>query len=191
MGLSSYLAMHSDFQVVTSKDEDAFDVAVVAAEGFTAATVTALRLTAATVARPVVLVVSDIDESQLITAVECGVVAILPRASVNQERLAQSVRAARAGGGMMPPHLIGRLLDHFRRLQRDVLLPNGLTLSGLTAREIEVLRLLADGLDTTEIAEEMRYSVRTVKAIIYGVMGRYKLRNRSQVVAHAVRAGLI
>lgn len=191
VGLSSYLAEHPDIGVVDSKDGDSFDVMVVATERFTAATVRALRLTAATAARPVVLVVPDIDDSQLITAVECGVVAILPRASVNQERLVQSVQAAMAGDGMMPSYLIGRLLAHFRQLQREVLLPNGLTLSGLTTREIEVLRLLADGLDTTEIAEEMRYSVRTVKTIIYGVMGRYKLRNRSQVVAHAVRAGLI
>jgi DNA-binding NarL/FixJ family response regulator len=54
-----------------------------------------------------------------------------------------------------------------------------------------VLRLVAEGMDTTEIAEEMRYSVRTVKSVIYGVMSRYKLRNRSHVVAYALRAGLI
>ncbi|MEV6694835.1 response regulator transcription factor [Micromonospora sp. NPDC051196] len=191
VGLSSYLAMHPGITVVEAKDRDSFDVTIVAAERFTAATVRALRLTAATAARPVVLVITDIDEAQLITAVECGVVAILPRASVNQERLVQSIQAAESGGGMMPPHLIGSLLEHFRRLQREVLLPNGLTLSGLTTREIEVLRLMADGLDTTEIAEEIRYSVRTVKTIIYGVMDRYQLRNRSHVVAYAVRAGLI
>ena len=61
---------------------------------------------------------------------------------------------------MMPPHLLGKLLEHFRRLQREVLLPKGLTSSGLNSRELDVLRHLADGLDTAEIAEEMRYSVR-------------------------------
>ncbi|KOX08144.1 LuxR family transcriptional regulator [Micromonospora sp. NRRL B-16802] len=191
VGLSSYLAMHPDITVVEANDPDSFDVAVVGAEGFTAATIRMLRLTAVTAARPVVLVIPDIDDLQLITAVECGVVAILPRASVNQERLVRSVQAAEAGGGIMPPHLIGSLLEHFRRLQREVLLPNGLTLTGLTSREIEVLRLMADGLDTTEIAEEIRYSVRTVKTIIYGVMDRYELRSRSHAVAYAVRAGLI
>ena len=42
---------------------------------------------------------------------------------------------------------------------------------------------------TAEIAEEMRSSVSTVKSVIYGVMDRYKLRNRSHAVAYAVRPG--
>ncbi|MGW3621387.1 LuxR C-terminal-related transcriptional regulator [Micromonospora arida] len=187
-GLSSHLATHPDIVVVTAGD---CDVIVVQAERFTAEVVTTLRLMAATADRPVVLVIPDIDESQLITAVECQVVAILPRASVDRDRLVRSVLAVAAGGGIMPPQLIGRLLAHFRQMQQEVLLPNGLTLSGLTSREIEVLRLMADGLDTAEIAEEMRYSVRTVKSVIYGVMDRHKLRNRSHAVAYAVRAGLI
>lgn len=191
VGLSTYLATHPDITVLPHGACDPVDVIVVQAERFTAEVVTTLRLLAATLDRPVVLVLSDIDDSQLITAVECGVVAILPRASVDRDRLVHSVLAVAAGGGMMPPQLIGRLLEHFRRMQQEVLLPNGLNLSGLTSREVEVLRLMADGLDTAEIAEKMRYSVRTVKTVIYGVMGRYNLRNRSHAVAYAVRAGLI
>jgi DNA-binding NarL/FixJ family response regulator len=188
VGLSVYLGAHADIAVVVSGD---CDVVVVQADRFTVEVVATLRLTAATFDRPVVLVISDIDESQLIVAVECRVVAILPRVSVDRDRLVRSVLAAAAGGGIMPPQLIGKLLEHFRRMQQEVLLPNGLTLSGLTSREVEVLRLVAEGMDTTEIAEEMRYSVRTVKSVIYGVMSRYKLRNRSHVVAYALRAGLI
>ncbi len=191
VGLTSCLSTHPDMTVLPQGCIDGADVVVMETERFTAESVATLRLLAATVDRPVVLVISDIDEAQLITAVECRVVAILPRRSMNRDRLVQSVLKAAAGEGMMPPRLVGQLLEHFRRMQLEVLLPNGLTLSGLSSRELEVLRLLADGLDTSEIAEEMRYSVRTVKSIIYGVMSRYKLRNRSHAVAYAVRAGFI
>jgi DNA-binding CsgD family transcriptional regulator len=91
----------------------------------------------------------------------------------------------------MPPNLVGELLKHIERLQRDVLTPFGLNASGLTPREIDVLRLMADGLDTGEIAGKLCYSERTVKNVIYGVTHRLKLRNRSHAVAYALRSGMI
>jgi DNA-binding CsgD family transcriptional regulator len=91
----------------------------------------------------------------------------------------------------MPPNLVGELLKHIERLQRDVLTPHGLTAAGLTPREVDVLRLMADGLDTAEIAGKLCYSERTVKNVIYGVTHRLKLRNRSHAVAYALRSGLI
>jgi DNA-binding CsgD family transcriptional regulator len=54
-----------------------------------------------------------------------------------------------------------------------------------------VLRLVADGLDTSEIAERLSYSERTIKNIIHDVTTRFHLRNRSHAVAFAVRQGLI
>jgi DNA-binding NarL/FixJ family response regulator len=63
--------------------------------------------------------------------------------------------------------------------------------AGLTEREIEVLRLVADGFDTSEIAGSLAYSERTIKNIIHDVTARLNLRNRSHAVAYAVRQGLI
>jgi len=72
-----------------------------------------------------------------------------------------------------------------------VLDPIGANSAKLTTREIEVLRLLADGYDTAEIAEKMCYSERSVKHIIQGVTQRLNLRNRPHAVAYALRAGMI
>jgi DNA-binding NarL/FixJ family response regulator len=58
-------------------------------------------------------------------------------------------------------------------------------------REIEVLRHLSEGKDTTEIAEAMAYSERTIKNIIHDVTTRLKLRNRSHAVAYAMKSGII
>jgi len=67
----------------------------------------------------------------------------------------------------------------------------GLTFAGLTEREIGVLRLLAEGLDTIEVGRRLFYSERTVKNITHDVTSRLELRNRTHAVAYAIREGLI
>ena len=63
--------------------------------------------------------------------------------------------------------------------------------SVLCEREMDVIRLLADGLGTAEIARHLNYSERTVKSIVHGVITRLKLRNRSHAVAFAIRNDLL
>jgi DNA-binding CsgD family transcriptional regulator len=72
-----------------------------------------------------------------------------------------------------------------------VLEPRGLHIAGFTDRETEVLRLLAAGLSTSEIARQLSYSQRTIKSIVHDVTNRFQLRNRSHAVAFAMREGLI
>ncbi|PRY29545.1 helix-turn-helix transcriptional regulator [Pseudosporangium ferrugineum] len=190
-GLASYLQSRPELTLLRSADRAEAKVLVVSCDRLTTEVVATLRRSAAEVGAPVVLITNEINESELLTAVECRVVAILPRVAVTADRLVHSVLAAAAGGGVMPPNLVGELLKHIERLQRDVLAPNGLNASRLTPREVDVLRLMADGLDTNEIAGELCYSERTVKNVIYGVTHRLKLRNRSHAVAYALRTGMI
>ena len=70
-----------------------------------------------------------------------------------------------------------------------MLAPRGLTFSGLTPRETQVLKLVADGHDTSEIALALCYSERTVKNVLHDLTTRLQLRNRSHAVAYAVREG--
>jgi DNA-binding NarL/FixJ family response regulator len=72
-----------------------------------------------------------------------------------------------------------------------VLEPRGLSVSRLTTREQQVLRLIADGHATREVARELSYSERTVKSIVHDVVMKLDARSRSHAVAHAVRDGLI
>ena len=139
----------------------------------------------------VVLVVTRLDDSGLLAAAEAGACGMLRRAEAGPERLAAACRAAAAGDGTLPPDLLGRLLDGVGRLQRQVLTPRGLTFSGLTDREVSVLRLVADGCDTNEIASTLAYSERTIKNTIHDVTTRLNLRNRTHAVAYALREGLI
>jgi len=190
-GLAGFLQSRSELTLLRAADRAAAQVLVMACDRLSVEVVALLRRSVTEIGVPVVLVTNEITETELLTAVECRVVAILPRQAVTAERLVHSVNAAAAGGGVMPPNLVGELLKHIERLQREVLTPQGLNASGLTPREIDVLRLMADGLDTNEIAGELCYSERTVKNVIYGVTHRLKLRNRSHAVAYALRTGMI
>lgn len=139
----------------------------------------------------IVVIATRIDDGGLLAAVEAGAKAVLRRAECTPQNLMASIHAARAGEGSLPPDLLGRLLGQVGRLQRQVLSPHGLTFSGLTEREVKVLRLLADGFDTSEVARELYLSERTVKNVLHEVTSRLNLRNRTHAVAHALRHGLI
>ena len=91
----------------------------------------------------------------------------------------------------MPADMLGRLVDNVARIQNDVLRPRGLRVTGMADREVRVLKLVADGMDTREIARELCYSERTVKNVLHDVVTKLNARSRSQAVAHAVREGLI
>ncbi|HEX2851025.1 MAG TPA: response regulator transcription factor [Acidimicrobiales bacterium] len=189
-GLAAQLRTRSDVQVVDD-DVDHAEVAVVVADEVDEETTRVVRAIQRNGIPRVVLIVTRLDDAGMIAGVEAGACGLLRRSEAKPEQLATAIRAAHIGDGSVPSDLLGRLLDHVGRLQRQVLTPRGITLSGLTEREIEVLRLVADGLDTAEIATSLSYSERTIKNIIHDVTARLNLRNRSHAVAYAVRQGLI
>jgi DNA-binding NarL/FixJ family response regulator len=139
----------------------------------------------------VVLIAGRLDDTGVFTALEAGVCGMLRREGVTPDQLARAVQSAADGHGSMPPDVLGRVLNQVGRMQRQVLSPRGWTMSPLRKREIDVLRLLAEGADTAEIAAELEYSERTIKSIIHDVTVRFGLRNRTHAVAYAVREGLI
>ncbi len=184
-GLTQYLEARAEVTVVRTEQRASADVLVVAADRLTADVVAALRRAAAEAGTPVVLITNEITEAELLTAVECRVVAILPRPAVTGERLLHSVMAAAGGGGVMPPNLVGELLKHIERLQRDVLTPYGLNASGLTPREVDVLRLMADGLANPQIAARLYIGVGTVKTHVNRLFAKLGATSRTQAVARA------
>jgi DNA-binding NarL/FixJ family response regulator len=190
-GVSAFLGSASDLTVIPKPRREQVDVVVAVFHRLSSVACTTLRTAAAELCRPIVLVADEIKQAELLTAVECRVVAILPRIAATDHRLVQGIRTAAAGGADIPPNLLGHLVSHAERLHRELLAPNGLGDSSLSPREIDVLRLMADGLDTNEIARDLRYSERTVKNIIYAITNRLHLRNRSHAVAYAMRAGMI
>lgn len=140
---------------------------------------------------PVVLVVGQLDPRAMAGIIGSGVCGVLRRAEAGPDRLVRIVRAAAQGQGDMPPDLVRHLLDQVSLLNRTTLEPRGLSFAGLTERERDVLKLIADGLSTREVAIKLAYSERTIKAVLQSLTIRLNLRNRTQAVAYAVRNGWI
>jgi DNA-binding NarL/FixJ family response regulator len=189
-GVRSQLRHRSEIRLDQAADDTAVVVLVVA-DTLDEATVTRLRSLQRTARSRVVLVCTTLNDDDLILAIECGVVAVLRRSEASSDRLVSCIRAAAAGEGSLPPDLLGRLLGQVGQLQRTLLDPAGIGMRKLAPREIDVLRLVADGYDTGEIAVKLAYSERTVKNVLHDVTTRLQLRNRSHAVAFALREGLI
>jgi DNA-binding NarL/FixJ family response regulator len=194
MTLTGVISILESRQEITVVPEQAFataEVVVYVVDRMSSDELAGLRRTAWAVGVPTVLVTREINEDALLTAIDHHVVAVIPRGAVTGERLVRSILAAEAGDGVMTPDLVGSLLKSVRGLQRDVLAPRGLSPSGLNDREIQILRLLAQGRDTNEVAAELRYSERTVKSVLHSLTSRLNLRNRTHAVAYAMRTGVI
>ncbi|MFF8787723.1 response regulator transcription factor [Streptomyces sp. NPDC015125] len=142
----------------------------------------------------VVLIARDLREPELMTVVEYGVRAILWRHQATPQRLLRAVQSAARGEGDLPPDLISRLLTQVGRLRRSAVASPSVALAptvGMAPREVDVLRLVAEGLDTRQISEKLAYSERTVKNVLHALMTRLQLHNRAHAVAYALREGYI
>jgi DNA-binding NarL/FixJ family response regulator len=190
-GVAGQLRHRPEVELLDDEDTQRAAVAIVAADEVDGDAVRMIRGRRQGGRARVVLVASRLDDHAVLAAVEAGVRGLVRRSEATPERLVGVVQAALAGDGAVPPDLLGRLLDQVGNLQRDLLTPRGLTFTGLTTRELEVLRLVAAGCTTNEIARRLAFSERTVKNAIHDVTSRLRLRNRSHAVAYAVRQGLI
>ncbi len=190
-GVASQLRQRPEVLVVEQGNIDTAQVAVIVAEVVDSGVVRVLRAVQRGGVPRTVLVATTLDDAAVVSAAEAGVSALLRRHEATPERLTQVVCRVAAGEAEIPPDLLARLLGQVGKLQRQILAPRGLTFSGLTEREIEVLRLVAEGYDTAEIARRMSFSERTIKSILHDVTTRLQLRNRAHAVAYAVREGLI
>ena len=190
-GVASQLRVQHDLEVLSSDSPARPDVVVLVAARVDEPTAAGIRATRDSGGPRVVLVVGSVDGVEVLAAVEAGVAAIVRRCEATPDRLSTAIRAAATGDGHLPPDLLGRLLQQVGDAQRKAAAPTGLTFGGLTQRELTVLRLIADGYSTSEIATRMAYSERTIKNSIHDLVSRFHLRNRTHAVAFAVRQGLI
>jgi len=190
-GVASQLRVQHDLEILSSDSPARPDVVVLVADRVDERTAAGIRATRDSGGPRVVLVVGSVDGVGVLAAVEAGVAAIVRRCEATRDRLSTAIRAAATGDGHLPPDLLGRLLQQVGDAQRKAAAPTGLTFGGLTQRELTVLRLIAEGYSTSEIATRMAYSERTIKNSIHDLVSRFHLRNRTQAVAFAVRQGLI
>jgi DNA-binding NarL/FixJ family response regulator len=190
-GLASQLRSNRGLEAVEEGQIDADVVALVVADQMDDETAQTIRTLKRRGVERVVLIITRVDDTGLLSALEAGARGVLRRNQATPENLFEAIRAVATGEGALSPDLLGRLLDQVGRLQRQVLNPRGLSFAVLTDREIKVLKLIADGLETAEVGRRLFYSERTIKNIVHDVTKRLNLRNRTEAVAYALREGLI
>jgi DNA-binding NarL/FixJ family response regulator len=132
---------------------------------------------------------SSAQAPALLAMVEAGAVGVLAKDALSPAALEANVQAAMHGAGILPPDLLAQVFSTAPEREQEASL--SAALSQLTVREQDVLRLIADGHGTREVAEELCYSERTVKSVLHDAVTKLGARSRSHAVAHAVRAGLI
>ena len=131
-----------------------------------------------------VLVLSASGEQQdVLEAVKAGASGYLLKSATAAE-LVDAVRRTAAGDAVFTPGLAGLVLGEYRRTADDDSAPK------LTARETEVLRLVAKGLTAKQVAERLVLSHRTVENHVQNTLSKLQLHNRAQLVRYAVERGL-
>jgi DNA-binding NarL/FixJ family response regulator len=145
--------------------------------------------TAGSGARVLILTTFDLDE-YVYEAIRAGASGFLLK-DVQPSQLVDAIRVVAAGEALLAPSVTRRLLDRFADTLTDT---NGAPppgLDSLTERELEVLKLLAQGLSNAELADRLFLSETTVKSHISSVLRKLQLRDRVQAVVLAYEAGLV
>jgi DNA-binding NarL/FixJ family response regulator len=138
-------------------------------------------------ARVVALTVAseDADVAAVVSAGACGFLAKDTRI----EEVAVAVRAAAQGAAWLSPRAAEVVLGHVRRLEVEPEL-DPTPLEELSSRELDVLRLIARGMENAEIAAELGISPRTAKNHVSNILAKLGLQGRVQAAIYAVRRGL-
>ena len=138
--------------------------------------------------RVVVLTISDQEHDVMdaILAGACGY--LLKDASIHD--LMQGIHSAAAGESLISPHIAGKVLQHVRATTAA---PEAAATirAELSDREIQVLKLIANGKDNALIAGELHISPKTVKNHISNILMKLQIENRIQAAVYAVRYGIV
>lgn len=139
-------------------------------------------------ARVIMLTTFDMDE-YVYDALRAGASGFLLK-DVQPELLVAGIRAVHSGESLLAPSVTRRMIEAFRERPRTGDWGGQQRLESLTAREREVLRLLARGLTNAEIASALYVSETTVKTHVSRVLMKLDLRDRVQAVIYAYETGL-
>ncbi|HTJ39730.1 MAG TPA: response regulator transcription factor [Dactylosporangium sp.] len=137
--------------------------------------------------RVLILTTFDLDE-HVFAALKAGASGFLLK-DVGRQQLIEAVHTVAAGESLFAPTVLRRLVTHY--VSRPFSVPSPPALSDLTAREREILRLIARGRSNSDIAADLFISMATVKTHVRHLLQKLDLRDRAQAVIIAYESGLI
>jgi len=149
---------------------------------------TRLVLAGDSACRVIVLTTFDLDE-YVYAAVAAGASGFLLK-NVTAEQLAASIRLVATGEALLAPSITRRLVERFAGAHRRPAASHE-ALARLSAREVDVLKLIARGLSNAEVAEALHLGQTTIKSHVGRVLTKLDVRDRVQAVVLAYETGLV
>jgi NarL family two-component system response regulator LiaR len=134
----------------------------------------------------VVVLTSYHEDEHIFPAIRAGAISYVLK-DIGSEELGDVIRKAAQGEAVLHPRVAARLIQEVQGV-RDVV-PNPFT--ELSNREMEVLRLIADGLSNARIAEKLVISEKTVKGHVSNILSKLHLGDRTQAAVYAWREGIV
>ncbi|HEY1350768.1 MAG TPA: response regulator transcription factor [Ktedonobacteraceae bacterium] len=134
----------------------------------------------------IIVLTSYHEDEYIFPALRAGALSYILK-DIGPEELAETVRRAARGESVLHPRVAARVVQEVRGARNDT--PNLFT--DLSDRELEVLRLIADGLANAEIARRLVISEKTVKGHVSNILGKLHMLDRTQAAVFAWQQGLV
>jgi NarL family two-component system response regulator LiaR len=144
------------------------------------------RLTARSPRTNVVVLTSYHDDEHVFPAIRAGALSYVLK-EVGPDELAETVRKAATGEAVLHPRVAARVVRELHGARRDE--PN--VFHDLSERELEVLKLIAEGLSNAEISGRLFISEKTTKNHVSNILGKLHLADRTQAAVYAWRQGVV
>lgn len=196
-GVRAFLGAHAEFEIVAEPDSGAaavglaeehvpdvvlMDLMMPGMDG-----VEATRLIKDASPRTHIVVLTSYHEDKhIFPALQAGAISYLLK-DVRMEELAEAVRKAALGEAALHPQVAARVIEEVSGATSDRASPH----TQLTNREMEILKLIADGLSNSGIAGQLVISEQTVKGHVSNILGKLHLADRTQAAVYAWRKGVV
>jgi DNA-binding NarL/FixJ family response regulator len=190
-GITDQLRTVPGLELVDERGVVADSVAVIVADELDGEVVGAIRAIRRCGCERIIAVASRFSRFDAEAAVRSGIRGLLRRADAKPDRLAELIANAANGGDMVATSSLALTEMLERPVEPEAGVPAGPPSFGLTNRDVEVLRLIAEGESTAAIARAMAYSESTIKNTIHTIVRQLGARNRAHAVATALRVQVI
>ncbi len=134
----------------------------------------------------IVVLTSYHEDEHIFPALQAGALSYILK-DCKMEELAEAIRKAASGEPSLHPHVAARVIQELHGTRRDEAPPH----TDLTNREMEILKLIANGLSNSDIAEQLVISGHTVKGHVSNILSKLHLADRTQAAVYAWRKGVV
>ena len=134
----------------------------------------------------IIVLTSYHEDEHIFPALKAGALSYILK-DISAEELASAVRKAAAGEAVLHPRVAARVIKELQGKREDALNP----FTQLSARELEVLKLIADGMSNAEMAAKLVLSEKTIKGHVSNILSKLHLVDRTQAAVYAWREGVV